>query len=141
MSYLRSRKFLWKILLSLFFLLAYHVSFAAYQWEVNPPAAPDGTLPGETLDSFVQYVYYWLLGAGGFFAFIRLLLAGIIWAGAGGNITRTSQALDIIKNVIFGLALLLFSWLILNTVNPQIVNPDIQGIPAGESAWTNFSKA
>ena len=124
----RWQKILWFSGLGLLLIFASYSAQAAYTWEVNPPAAPGGALPGETLDTFVKYVYYWLLGLGGFFAFIRLSYAGILWAGAGGNITKTSQALDTIKNVIFGLVLLLFSWLILNTINPQILSPELSQV-------------
>ena len=102
--------------------------FAAYQWEPGtaPPPAPGGYVLGDSLDSFIQYAYAWLLGAGGLFAFIRLIMAGITWGGAGGNITKVQDAQNIIKNVVMGLAILLFSWLLLNTINPDIINPDIR---------------
>jgi hypothetical protein len=72
------------------------------------------------------------VGLAGLFAFIRLVQAGIMWGGSGGNITSVMEARKIIMNVMFGLALILFSWAILNTINPDILNPDIR-LPAPQA--------
>jgi hypothetical protein len=130
------------------FLLALILSFlpltarAVFEWEPGTqlPAAPGGYVLGNDLDSLIQYVYAWLLGLGGLFAFLRLTMAGIVWGGAGGNVSKVQDAQQIIKSVISGLAILLFSWLVLNTINPAIVNPDIR-FPAEGSVIKSSDQA
>jgi len=110
------------LLLSTFYFLI-PVSFAAYEWEVPLPPAPGGaTLSTDSIDSLFTYVYNFALGLGGLLAFFRLVYAGILWGSEGSGIAQKANAMDVIKNSIFGLLLLLFSWVILNTINPQILN-------------------
>ncbi|MEW5805524.1 MAG: pilin [Patescibacteria group bacterium] len=115
-------------------------ALAAFEWEVPLPPAPGGaTLDETSLDSLFTYIYNFGLGLGGFFAFIRLIIAGIKWGSEGAGIPQKSAALDDIKNTIFGLLLLLFSWVILNTINPQILNLNLQ-ISKAETNQTESSQ-
>ncbi len=118
------RIFLW--VLPLFFLFAVshsQVVRGAFEWEVPLPPAPGGArLNPDSIDSLFTYVYNFALGLGGLFAFFRLVYAGILWGSEGSGISAKTDARSTIINTIFGLLLLLFSWVILNTVNPQILN-------------------
>ncbi|HCI05385.1 TPA: hypothetical protein DEX28_01430 [Patescibacteria group bacterium] len=87
-----------------------------------PPAPGGATLSTDSIDSLFTYVYNFALGLGGLLAFFRLVYAGILWGSEGSGIAQKANAMDVIKNSIFGLLLLLFSWVILNTINPQILN-------------------
>jgi len=114
------------VFLLLFILLSvisYQLTFAAYEWEVPLPPAPGGaTLNPDSIDSLFTYIYNFGLGLGGLFAFFRLVYAGILWGSEGSGISAKADAKNTIINTIFGLLLLLFSWVILNTINPQILN-------------------
>ncbi len=115
--------FLLLVVSSLLFVVSYQLTHAAFEWEVPLPPAPGGArLNPDSIDSLFTYVYNFALGLGGLFAFFRLVYAGILWGSEGSGISAKADAMDVIKNTIFGLLLLLFSWVILNTVNPQILN-------------------
>ncbi len=107
-------------------LLSVSLSHAAFEWEVPLPPAPGGaTLNPDSIDSLFTYIYNFALGLGGLFAFFQLVRAGILWSSEGSGISAKADAKNTIINTIFGLLLLLFSWVILNTINPQILNLDI----------------
>ena len=109
------------------FLSLFNIVLAAtstYLWDVPLPPAPSGYLPSElSFESLVTYLYYWGLGIGGLLAFIRLIIAGIQWGASAGNVSSVKNAQDTMISSVFGLILLLGAWLLLNTINPQIVNP------------------
>ena len=110
------------MILSLFNIVL--AATTTYQWDVPLPPAPSGYLPAElNFVTLVTYLYYWGLGIGGLLAFIRLIISGIQWGTSAGNVNSVKNARDAITSTIFGLVLLLGAWLLLNTINPQIVNP------------------
>ena len=98
---------------------------ATYQWEIPFPPAPGGAAPDTTIESVVNYIYTWGLALGGAFAFVRLVIAGIQW-GTSGTVFAAGNAKQTMQEVAFGLVILLGSWLLLNTINPQIVNPQVE---------------
>ncbi len=101
---------------------------ATYQWEVPFPPAPGGGTPDTTIESLVNYIYSWGLALGGVFAFVRLIWAGMQWGmdSKAGNVFGVGQAQNTMKEVGFGLLVLLGSWLLLSTINPQIVSPQVE---------------
>ena len=110
------------MILSLFNIVL--AATTTYQWDVPLPPAPSGYLPTNlNFASLVTYLYYWGLGIGGLLAFIRLIISGIQWGTSAGNVKSLKDAQDAMTSTIFGLILLLGAWLLLNTINPQIVNP------------------
>ena len=110
------------MILSLFNIVL--AATSTYLWDVPLPPAPSGYLPSElSLASLLTYLYYWGLGIGGLLAFIRLIIAGIQWGAAAGNVNSVKSAQDTMISSVFGLILLLGAWLLLNTINPQIVDP------------------
>ena len=58
----------------------------------------------------------------GFAAFTMIVYGGILYVFAAGDITKTSDAKDVIQNAIYGLILFLGAYLILYTINPNLVN-------------------
>ncbi len=94
-----------------------------YGTEINWPSAPL-TKISLTSDSefhdLISYVYGWGIGIGGLLTFTMFLVAGIEWMISGGNPNRQAKAKARITSTLLGLSLLLSSWLILNTINPQL---------------------
>ncbi len=108
-----------------FFLLAGNV----FATEVNWPTSP---LTGVSLNDssefheFIAYLYGWGIGLGALFAFGMLIYAGIEYMTSVGDPGKIKNAINRISSALFGLALLLGSWMILNTINPQITKiPDL----------------
>lgn len=90
--------------------------------EINWPSAPvTGVSLGDKSEfhEFIAYIYGWGIQLGIIIFFGMLVVAGIQYmtSGSGGGITNAKSR---IRNALLGLALLLGSWLILNTINPRI---------------------
>jgi len=90
--------------------------------QVNWPDSPLGTpLNGDSeLPQLIQYLYEWGIALGGLAAFIALLIAGFQFLTSAGNPTQMSEARGRIQSAAVGLVLLLGSWLILYTINPDL---------------------
>ena len=86
------------------------------------PPSPFGTkLDRESeLPTFIGYLYEWGISIGGFLVFIALIIAGFQYLSSAGNPAMMKEAKDRVISALLGLALLLGSWLILNTINPQL---------------------
>jgi len=74
-----------------------------------------------SIPDLITYIYnlaFWIVGLALFFAFFS---AGIKWILAGPNITSVGKAKTQMTNAVIGFIILLASWLILNTINPELV--------------------
>lgn len=94
---------------------------AAYEFEIKLPAI-SGTQPSAGLAQYVRYLFMLGLGLGGVLAFASIVIAGIQMIMAGGNVGTVEDARSRLSQAILGLMLLLFSYLILRTINPQLTN-------------------
>jgi hypothetical protein len=90
--------------------------------EVKWPNSPFGTSIARctNVTGMVKYFYEWGIALGGFATFISLVIGGFQYLTSMGEPARLAEAKDRIKSAFFGLILLLGSWLILNTINPQL---------------------
>ncbi len=98
--------------------------------EVNWPPSPTGdTLSSCTsVTGMIKYIYDWAISLGGLAAFISLIMAGFQYLTSTGDTGKMREARDRIQSAFFGIVLLLSSWLILNTINPELTilrTPDL----------------
>ncbi len=75
-----------------------------------------------TIGEYIRSVYDYLIAIIGLLAVIVLMLAGVIWLTAGGNAERIGQAKGLITGSLTGVVLVLVSYVILETINPELVN-------------------
>lgn len=75
-----------------------------------------------TLAKYVKAIYNYLLSIVGIAAAIVLMVGGVMWLTAGGSSERVGQAKSWISGSITGLVLALSSYLIMQTINPQLVS-------------------
>ncbi len=83
------------------------------------------TLPcqgNEAIGQCISEIYTVSLTLVGIVAFVQIMLGGFLLLTAAGNTSKTGQAMDKIKNAILGIVLLFSSYLILKTINPDLVN-------------------
>lgn len=80
------------------------------------------TITGSTIASYIGAIYNYGLAIAGILATIVLMAAGVIWLTSGGDSGKVSQAKELISGSVAGLIILIVSWVILNTVNPDLVN-------------------
>lgn len=83
------------------------------------------TLPcvgeGVNLGQCISGIYTWSLTVVGLVAFVQILYAGWMWLTAFGNTSVAGAARSKITNAILGIILLFSSYLILRTINPDLV--------------------
>jgi len=86
----------------------------------------------------VATLYNWALGIGGVLALGVIIYGGLMYTASGGNASTIGEAKKWITSAIFGLILLLSSYLILNILNPSLTtlkeivlgfNPRIEAPP------------
>lgn len=76
---------------------------------------------------FIKWFFPALLVTAAILAMAMIVLAGFQWVTAYGNPSKIEDARDRIFNAIIGLILALAAWLILNTINPELVKPRFLG--------------
>src|SRR3989344_5861383 len=83
------------------------------------------TLPcvgeGVNLGQCISGIYTWSLTVVGLVAFVQILYAGWMWLTAFGNTSVAGAARSKITNAILGTILLFSSYLILRTINPDLI--------------------
>ncbi|MFA5000387.1 MAG: pilin [Patescibacteria group bacterium] len=80
---------------------------------------------GETtstlLARYVKAIYNYGIAVVGILAAVVLMAGGILWLTSAGNDSKIAQAKELITGSIVGTGILLGAWLILNTINPDLV--------------------
>lgn len=93
-----------------------------------------GKMSSDLLARYIKALYDYGMSIAGILAAIVLMGGGILWLTSGGNDSRIAQAKEMIVGSVTGLAILFSSWIILNTINPdllklkiittQVINPN-----------------
>ena len=73
------------------------------------------------LNELVAWFYYFIVGIAGLAAFGSLIWGGFLWLTSAGNASRISEAKERINSALWGLILILASYLILKAINPELV--------------------
>jgi hypothetical protein len=86
-----------------------------------PLPTPSGTATSTSgIVNYLMILYSFLFGIAGVLAMGLIIYSGFQWVTAGGNHSNISQAKARISNAILGLIILLSSWVILQTINPNL---------------------
>lgn len=81
----------------------------------------ENIISGKDIGDLVPGIYKFGLGLVGISALAALIVGGIMYMTAGGSQDQTKRARTWVSNAFFGLALALLSYLILNTINPDLL--------------------
>lgn len=73
------------------------------------------------LGGLIQQIFAWSLGILGISLFVMFFYSGFLWLTAAGNTSKIGEARTHMTNAVFGAILLLSSYLILYTINPDFV--------------------
>lgn len=84
------------------------------------PTIPTQGLPTD-LGQLIQQIFTWSLYILGISVFVMFFYSGFLWLTAAGNTSRVGEAKTHMTNAVFGAILLLSSYLILYTINPDFV--------------------
>ncbi|MFH1171840.1 MAG: 3D domain-containing protein [bacterium] len=101
-------------------------SFVNFTPEVTIPGSTfvaGGSTPvtGRTMGEWISAVYVFLSGIMGVIAALMVMWGGIQWLTASGNTSRVSDAKDTIYSAIIALLLTFGAYLLLFTINPELV--------------------
>lgn len=81
----------------------------------------ENIISGTDVGDLVPGIYRFGLGLVGISALVALIVGGVMYMTAGGSQDQTKRARVWLGNAVFGLVLALLSYLILNTINPDLV--------------------
>lgn len=73
------------------------------------------------LGDYIAAVYTYAVSVAGIFAIVMMMIGGFQWMTARDNPQIAQDAKERISNALIGLAITLFAFIVLNTVNPDIV--------------------
>jgi formate hydrogenlyase subunit 3/multisubunit Na+/H+ antiporter MnhD subunit len=119
--------------LGMFFGLVLASSVLAANITISPnlpgslSATPSGSSPGAYIRNFYQYALF----ISGFLAFAAIVYGGIKYTIARGNPSAETEAKAWIWSALLGLLLLAAAYLILFTINPNLVNLTLPTLPSG----------
>ena len=140
-----------------FVLLGTLLSASAYaapiKLNVNYPCipAPGGCIDldcietgacAPTIANIIITIFVAAIWVGGLVAFISLVYTGIQFIVGGESPSVRAAARERLKNVVWGIVILLLTYLVLNFINPQIVDlqdPGTKGVGCGQWNWTQCS--
>jgi hypothetical protein len=83
----------------------------------------------DDLGEYIRIFYEFFVTSAGILAAAMMVIAGYKWITAAGNTSIISGAKEQIMSAVFGLILALFSYMILNFINPNIVALEPLDIP------------
>lgn len=129
----KKSKLFFFFLLLLVFVLGASFIFAQRELEVEYPTVPGvevvpKTVEGTILPDYVRYIFnfaIWIVGA---LAFGALVYGGIKYLTSAGSPIKMREAKDRIFAAFLGLIILFSSYLILTTINPQLVIFEVSGL-------------
>lgn len=122
------------VLMVIFTIASFQVVQAAEVLEFKPQVPipgmsetePVGTTVGDKvvstlLPKYIQVFYNYGLSIAGILAAVMLMAGGTLWLVSGGDSGKVGQAKDIISGSLIGMVILFSAWIILNTVNPELL--------------------
>jgi hypothetical protein len=129
------KKFLtFSLFIILLFFLFINFTFAAERkLELQYPQIPGARTPTfitkNLLPDYVKYIFNLSIGISGLIAFGVLIFAGLRYLTSAGNPAVMADAQDQIFSAFLGLIILLCAWIILTTINPQLVTLELPELP------------
>ena len=109
------------VLFSIFYFLFSTPALAQIELETALPKIPGIPAPSGGLPEYINYLFVFGLGIIGVIALAVMMFGGIQYILAAGNVGKTTEAKEWIKASLTGLIIALFSYIILLTINPDLV--------------------
>jgi len=121
------------ILTATFFgVLIAHAADGSYVPLAPLPLGDGGSTPGAyTINSYLSGMLKLIIALGGGLSILMAIVGGTQYVASGAIPDAKSHALERVQNALTGLALILASYLILNSINPQLVQFNFMLPPVG----------
>lgn len=88
---------------------------------LQKPMGPSEIPEAKDFGDLIENIFTWALWLVGAAIFVNFLWAGLLWFTAAGRTGPIGQAKEKMTNALIGAIILLASYLILNTINPDLV--------------------
>jgi len=91
------------------------------------------------LGQYIGVIYRYGVGLAAVLAVIMIMVGGFLWLTSAGSPDRVGKAKEFITSALTGLLLALFSFIILYTVNPELIDLKpigLREVEAGAPGWT-----
>jgi hypothetical protein len=95
-------------------------SLIASALEIDVITSPETVIEDESIAGYIVRIYWFAVGAAGIVAVAVIVGGAIYYMTSSGSPDKQNDAKSYITSALWGVALLLGSYLILNTVNPQV---------------------
>ncbi|MEK7559723.1 MAG: hypothetical protein AAB522_00260 [Patescibacteria group bacterium] len=119
---LKILNFILLLLILIFAFLTFNIAFAENSAQYSLIEPLPGIQQVRNFPDFVSRLIPFILAFAALAAFVQIVFGGILRATSGGNPTAIGDANDRIWKAIGGLVLALLVYLILNTINPELVS-------------------
>ena len=90
---------------------------------------PSGSMCSINIQTYIVYIFKLMIALAVFAAVVMCIIGGFQYM-LTDSVTKKGDAKDTIKNAVLGLAGALLSWLILYTINPNLVNISLVTVPS-----------
>jgi hypothetical protein len=93
--------------------------------------APMEPIPGtpraeqNTFPTYVQAIYKFAVWAVAIASLLMVSIGGFMYFTSAGNNSKMEQAKNVIYDALYGLIAVLVAWVVLHTINPNLVNVDL----------------
>ncbi|MDD2807418.1 MAG: hypothetical protein PHW95_02785 [Patescibacteria group bacterium] len=87
---------------------------------VNCTSGQDCSIPW--IGEYMKQVYIYLVAVAAILATVMIMIGGFLWLTSGGSPDRISRGKEFIVSSISGMLLALFSYIILYSINPNLIN-------------------
>ncbi|HBL40001.1 TPA: hypothetical protein DDZ10_05060 [Candidatus Uhrbacteria bacterium] len=87
------------------------------------------------IGGYINAFYQWILGAAALFAVVMIMVGAIQYMMSGGSSSGVGEAKKRIFGALIGLVILLGAYVILNTVNPQLLSLRLPALPKVKPVW------
>ncbi len=115
------KKFIWLLNLVFFAVPVFALAQANVADYVPLAPLPLGNGATESLSSYIPAIFTFAIGIGAILAFIMITIGGIRYTTSDA-IGNKSEGRKQIENALIGLLLVIGAYVILNTINPQMLN-------------------
>ncbi len=115
------RKAVFFVFLAFFWVLPWRLEGAGWKMEVGIP-----TLSGKEVNfyTYIEAIYNFAAMMVGIVGVLMFLVGGFQYMISAGNRGMAGEARKTMINALIGILLVLFAWVLLNTINSDITNPD-----------------
>ena len=131
------------VLLSIIVMIAFAPLLAAAQ-STNPctVSAVQGTADkASALPRCINQIYVWSLGVAVLLALLMIVLGGYYYMTAAGNAEQAAKGKEFITGALIGVVILFCAYLLLNEINPDLVNfnlKSLEGLNSGPQTPSNI---